>query len=63
MTCYLRLHEVAVAVHPAPGEVTDWDEVGRRWRLAHGVDGRDGALDAMPVPHYLDLYVDHCAHA
>ncbi|BBZ01506.1 hypothetical protein MCHIJ_09430 [Mycolicibacterium chitae] len=53
MTCYLRLHEVAIAVHPTPaqgeGAETDWDEIGRLWTLAGGVDGRDAALDAMPV--------------
>jgi hypothetical protein len=49
MTCYLRLHEIAVAVHADPEERTDWDEVARRWHRADGVDGRDAALDAMPV--------------
>ena len=53
MTCHLRLHEVVgrgvLAVHPTPGAVTDWEEVGRRWRGADGVDGRAAALDAMPV--------------
>ena len=48
MTCYLRLHEVAVAVHMG-GRGTDWDEVQRRWREASGVAGRDAALAAMPV--------------
>lgn len=48
MTCYLRLHEVAVAVH-TDGQGTDWDEVQRRWRDASGVAGRDAALAAMPV--------------
>lgn len=49
MTCYLRLHEVAVAVHPAPGTSVDWAEVARLWQEADGVGGRDAALDAMPV--------------
>ncbi|MDQ3461688.1 MAG: hypothetical protein M3471_01435 [Actinomycetota bacterium] len=49
MTCYLRLHEVAVAVHHDGGDETDWAEVGRRWHHASGVDDRDDALDAMPV--------------
>ncbi len=49
MTCYLRLHEVAVAVHDDPDQSTDWDEVIRRWRGADGADGRDAALEAMPV--------------
>ena len=53
MTCYLRLHEVAIAVHPTPGPgqsgEMDWDEIHRLWTLAGGVDGRDAALDAMPV--------------
>lgn len=48
MTCYLRLHEVAVAVHRSPQQV-DWDEVARRWVGSDGVEGRDAALDAMPV--------------
>ncbi|MGQ0631060.1 MAG: hypothetical protein ACT4P1_08445 [Sporichthyaceae bacterium] len=48
MTCYLRLHEVAVAVRDHSGD-TDWDEVHRRWQGAGGVEGRDAALDAMPV--------------
>lgn len=48
MTCYLRMHEVAVAVHREPTS-TDWDEVARLWRAADGVGGRDDALDAMPV--------------
>ncbi len=49
MTCYLRLHEVAVAITADPTTTTDWDEVSRRWQGADGVDGRDAALDAMPV--------------
>ena len=48
MTCYLRMHEVAVAVR-AELATTDWVEVGRLWRGASGVDGRDDALAAMPV--------------
>lgn len=48
MTCYLRLHEVAVAVH-GDVEGTDWDEALGHWRDADGVDGRDAALAAMPV--------------
>lgn len=48
MTCYLRMHEVVVAVH-SDSTSTDWDEVARLWRAADGVDGRDDALDAMPV--------------
>lgn len=48
MTCYLRLHEIAVAVR-AGTEGTDWDECLRLWRAADGVAGRDLALDAMPV--------------
>ena len=48
MTCYLRLHELAVAVHP---DVTgaDWDVADRRWLQAYGVRGRDDAFEAMPV--------------
>ena len=48
MTCYLRLHELAVAVHP---DVTgaDWDVAHRRWLQADGVRGRDDAFEAMPV--------------
>lgn len=49
MTCYLRLHEIAVAVVADPAADTDWAEVTRRWQGADGVDGRDAALDAMPV--------------
>lgn len=48
MTCYLRLHEIAVAVRAGP-EGTDWDECLRLWRAADGVGGRDLALGAMPV--------------
>ncbi|MGQ0777935.1 MAG: hypothetical protein ACT4NY_26585 [Pseudonocardiales bacterium] len=48
MTCYLRLHEIAVAVHSGT-EDTDWDECVRLWRAADGVGGRDLALDAMPA--------------
>ena len=48
MTCYLRLHEIAVAVHAGAGS-TDWDECLRLWRAADGVAGRDAALGAMPV--------------
>ncbi|MHA6782589.1 hypothetical protein ACVGOW_16590 [Pseudonocardia saturnea] len=48
MTCYLRLHEVAIAVHRPPQQV-DWDEVARRWIGSDGVAGRDAALEAMPV--------------
>ncbi|MFN2495318.1 MAG: hypothetical protein ABR608_05345 [Pseudonocardiaceae bacterium] len=48
MTCYLRLHEIAVAVH-AGTEGTDWDECIRLWRAAEGAGGRNLALDAMPV--------------
>lgn len=48
MTCYLRLHEIAVAVR-ADTEGTDWDDCLRMWRAADGVGGRDLALDAMPV--------------
>ncbi len=48
MTCYLRLHEVAVAVH-RDVEGADWDEALHRWRDADGVDGRDAAMAAMPV--------------
>ncbi|MDQ4010936.1 MAG: phosphate starvation-inducible protein PhoH [Actinomycetota bacterium] len=48
MTCYLRLHEIAVAVH-ADADTTDWDECLQIWRAADGVAGRDLALDAMPV--------------
>lgn len=48
MTCYLRLHEVAVAVH-RDAEGTDWDQALERWRKADGVAGRDAALAAMPV--------------
>lgn len=49
MTCYLRLHEVAVAVTADPAADTDWDEVSRRWQGADGVEARDAALDEMPV--------------
>ena len=53
MTCYLRMHEVAVLVHrddrSADDGPTDWDDVLRRWRGARGVDGRDAALAAMPI--------------
>ncbi|WP_300010151.1 hypothetical protein [Pseudonocardia sp.] len=49
MTCYLRLHEVAVAITADPATATDWDAVIRGWQGADGVDGRDAALDAMPV--------------
>jgi hypothetical protein len=48
VTCYLRLHEVAVAVH-RDVEGTDWDAALGRWREAAGVDGRDTALASMPV--------------
>lgn len=48
MTCYLRLHEIAVAVR-AGNTGTDWDECARLWRAAEGVGGRDLALDAMSV--------------
>jgi len=48
MTCYLRLHEVAVAVHPdATGG--EWSVAHDRWLQADGVVGRDAAFDAMPV--------------
>lgn len=48
MTCYLRLHEVAVAVH---ADITggEWAVAHRRWLVADGVAGRDAAFDAMPV--------------
>lgn len=48
MTCYLRLHEVAVAVH---ADVTDgdWSVAHGRWLQADGVAGRDAAFEAMPV--------------
>jgi len=49
VTCYLRLHEIAVAVRADRVERTDWAEVGRRWHAASDVEGRDAALDAMPV--------------
>lgn len=51
MTCYLRLHEVAIAVHQTREETgaTDWEEISRLWTLAGGVDGRDKALHDMPV--------------
>ncbi|MGH3973191.1 MAG: hypothetical protein ACRDS9_07690 [Pseudonocardiaceae bacterium] len=48
MTCYLRLHEIAVAVH-ADADSTDWDKCLQLWRAADGVVGRDAALAAMPV--------------
>jgi len=48
MTCYLRLHELAVAVHPDVMGA-DWDVVHRRWLQADGVRGRDEAFEAMPV--------------
>jgi hypothetical protein len=51
VTCYLRLHEIAVAVH-AGTEITDstnWGECLQLWRSADGVAGRDVALAAMPV--------------
>lgn len=48
MTCYLRLHEVAVAVHADVAD-TDWAEAHGRWLRANGVAGRDAAFDAMPV--------------
>ncbi|MDQ4093106.1 MAG: hypothetical protein M3143_06800, partial [Actinomycetota bacterium] len=48
MTCYLRLHEIAVAVH-VDADSTDWDASLRLWRAADGVGGRDVALAAMPV--------------
>lgn len=48
MTCYLRMHEVALAVHREAGP-TDWEDTLRRWRAARGVEGRDGALASMPV--------------
>lgn len=48
MTCYLRMHEVAVAVRPESRGV-DWTAVGALWRGATGADGRDAALGAMPV--------------
>lgn len=48
MTCYLRLHEIAVAVH-ADADNTDWVECLQLWRTADGVTGRDAALAAMPV--------------
>lgn len=48
VTCYLRLHEVAVAVH---GDVagSDWAQAHGRWLRADGVAGRDAVFDAMPV--------------
>jgi hypothetical protein len=48
VTCYLRLHEIAVAVH-AGADSTDWDECLQLWRAADGVAGRDAALAVMPV--------------
>lgn len=48
MTCYLRMHEVAVAVRTDAG-CTDWEHVMELWRSASGVGGRDDAVDAMPV--------------
>ncbi|MGH8998653.1 MAG: hypothetical protein ACRDY7_04610 [Acidimicrobiia bacterium] len=48
MTCYLRMHEIAVAVRRPLGP-TDWDDTLRRWREARGVEGRDAALASMPV--------------
>lgn len=48
MTCYLRLHEVAVAVHRDADEAGCAASLGQ-WREAAGVDGRDAALAAMPV--------------
>lgn len=48
MTCYLRLHEIAVAVH-ADADSPDWHESLQLWRAADGVAGRDAALAAMPV--------------
>ena len=48
MTCYLRLHEIAVAVH-ADADRADWDECLGLWQAADGVAGRDVALAAMPV--------------
>ena len=48
VTCDLRVHEIAVAVH-AGTTGTDWDECARLWRAADGVGGRDLALAAMPV--------------
>lgn len=48
MTCYLRLHEIAVAVH-AGADSPDWHESLQLWRAADGVAGRDAALAAMPV--------------
>lgn len=49
VTCYLRMHEIAVAVHVAD-EPTDWDEAVRRWRAAEGVGGRDRADPEPPRP-------------
>lgn len=48
MTCYLRLHEVAVAVHADVGN-SDWAEAHGRWLRATGVADRDAAFEAMPV--------------
>ncbi len=48
MTCYLRLHEIAVAVQ-AGADSTEWDACLPLWRAADGVAGRDAALAAMPV--------------
>ncbi len=48
VTCYLRMHEIVVAVRAGAGQ-TDWAESLRRWRAADGVAGRDRALAAMPV--------------
>ncbi|HVE95991.1 MAG TPA: hypothetical protein VNA67_03270 [Pseudonocardiaceae bacterium] len=48
MTCYLRLHEIAVAVH-ADADNTEWAECLGLWRAADGAAGRDAALAAMPV--------------
>lgn len=45
MTCYLRLHEVAVAV-PAADPATSWDKALGAWRAATGADGRDLAIEA-----------------
>ncbi len=56
MTCYLRLHEIAVAVPAADQEIA-WEEALGVWRAATGADGRDSALEAsgLEAIHLDDL--------
>jgi hypothetical protein len=49
MTCYLRFHEIVVGVQRTGAGEIDWDESLRRWQAATGAEGRDAALEAMPV--------------